>query len=134
MVSKKNDKTWVNVVRWVARLWSLVLLVFVLAMAFSPEPDPYATGEPMNTSDMVLLVVWGVSLGGLLLGWLWERLGAWIAIAALLLRELLYILFRGEWFFNFLLIWLVFLPPAVMYLLAWSKTDHNRFSTTSDQV
>jgi hypothetical protein len=107
----------IRVLRWIARLWSLAIFIFAILMAFSP--DPYATGEPISTETYVLLGLWGFSAVGLLIAWLWERLGAWVAIIALVLRELLYFILNGSWILNFLLIWLVFLPPAIMYLLAW---------------
>jgi len=86
-------------------------------MTFSP--DQHATGEPLPVSTYVLLGLWGLSVLGLMLGWLWERLGALIAIVSLALREILYLIVYGDWILNFLLVWAAFLPPAIMFLLAW---------------
>ncbi len=107
----------IRILRWIARIWSLSIFIFAVVMAFSP--DPYATGEPISTEAYVVLGLWGLSAVGLLIAWLWERLGALVAIIALVLREVLYFMFYGSWILNFLLIWLAFIPPAVMYLLAW---------------
>jgi len=116
-----NNKTLfprkILILRWIARIWSLVIFVFALIIIFSP--DPYATGEPIPVTDYVLLGLWGVSVVGLLVAWQWELLGALIAIGALVLRDLLYLVFRGDWVLNFMLIWAAFLPPAIMFLLVW---------------
>ena len=105
------------ILRWIARIWSLVIFVFALIIIFSP--DPHATGEPIPVRDYVLLGLLGASVVGLLVAWLRERLGALITIGTMLARELLYIIIEGKWYVNFLLLWAVFLPPAIMYLLAW---------------
>jgi len=105
------------ILRWIARVWSLVILAFALIIIFSP--DPYATGEPIPVRDYVLLGLLGASVVGLLVAWLRERLGVLITIGTMLARELLYIIIEGKWYVNFLLLWAVFLPPAIMYLLAW---------------
>ncbi|MEA3325886.1 MAG: hypothetical protein U9R53_01025 [Chloroflexota bacterium] len=105
------------ILRWIARIWSLVIFIFALIIIFSP--DPYATGEPIPVTDYVLLGLWGGSVVGLLVAWLRERLGALIAIGTMLARELLFIIIEGRWYVNFLLIWAAFLPPAIIYLLAW---------------
>ncbi len=49
----------------------------------------------------------------------WERLGALLTMLIMPIRELVYILVYREWTINFLLIWALVIPPAVMYLLAW---------------
>jgi len=105
------------ILRWVPRIWSVLLTIFALAIIFSP--DPYATGEPIPATDIILLGLWGASIVGLLIGWFDERLGAFIAIGTLVIREILFIIVEGRWYVNFLLIWLVILPPAVLYLLSW---------------
>ena len=105
------------VLRWVARIWSLFILIFALVIIFSP--DPYATGEPISTSEFILLGLLGVSVLGLMIAWLRERLGALIAIGTMLVREVIFIIVEGRWYVNFLLFWLAILPPAVMYWFAW---------------
>jgi len=106
-----------RILRWVARIWSLLLFILALVIIFSP--DPYATGEPIPATTYLLLGLWGASVLGLLLALRWERLGAWFAIGTMLAREMLFIIVEGRWFVNFLLIWLAILPPAILYLVAW---------------
>jgi len=104
------------ILRWIARIWSLGIFVFAIIRVFSP--DPHASGEPLALREIVMLGMWGLSIVGLMLGWLWELPGALIAIIALFLRELLYMVLYKEWIINFLLVWAAFLPPAIMFLLA----------------
>ena len=118
MENKTSSPRKILVLRWIARIWSLIIFIFALVITFSP-PDPHATGEPLSISTYVLLGLWGASVVGLLIAWLWERLGALIAIGTMVARDLLFLIVEGRWYVNFLLIWLVFLPPAVMYWLAW---------------
>jgi hypothetical protein len=106
----------VRIIRWIARIWSLLLFAFALFAFFSP--DPYAT-QPVPAADWFLMAFWAVAILALLLAWKWELLGAVVAIATMLLRELAWVLLKGPWLPAFLLIWLVVLPPAILYLVAW---------------
>lgn len=125
MTEKHVKKIW-KILRWIARVWSLAIFVFVLFMVFSE--DPYATGEPLSIKDYVLLGLWGCSTLGLMLAWLWEFPGAVIAIVALAMRDLLYIILNDRWEVSFLMIWALFLPPAVMYLFAWRYGNKSKVS------
>jgi hypothetical protein len=56
---------------------------------------------------------------GLLVAWRWELVGAAIAIGAMFVRELAWVILKGPWLVNFLIVWFFILPPAILYLLAW---------------
>lgn len=105
-----------NIIRWVARIWSLLLAAFAVTVMLLP--DPHATA-PVPTEDWFLLSLWGVAVLGLLLAWKWELAGAVLAIAAMFARELAWILLRGAWFAGFLLLWAAVLPPAILFLISW---------------
>ncbi len=107
----------VKLLRWTARVWSL--LAFALALVVTLSPDPHAT-NPITAGEFFMLSLWAIPILGLLLSWRFERVGALITILAMPIREALYILTSREWMINFLLIWALVIPPAVMYLLAWS--------------
>jgi hypothetical protein len=117
MEKKKSLPRKVIIIRWIARLWSLGIFVFALIRVFSP--DPHATGEPLAFREIFMLSMWGLSIVGLMVAWIRELPGALIAIIGLFLRELLYLVLYKEWIVNFLLIWVVIIPPAILYLLAW---------------
>lgn len=104
--------------RWVARIWSIGVLVIALLFVFTP--DEHATGEPLALREIFMLSLWGLAIFGLLLAWLWETFGAVFTIGIMFIRELLFYFLYGEWIINFLLIWAAVIPPAILYLLASS--------------
>jgi hypothetical protein len=103
-------------IRWVARIWSL--LVFALALMMIFTPDPYAT-EPVPAEDWFLLSLWGVAILGLLVAWRWERAGATLTLAVMFIRELAWVILKGGWIISFLIVWALLAPPAILFLFAW---------------
>ena len=106
----------VKILRWTARVWSL--LAFALAMVVALSPDPHAVA-PITAREIFMLSFWAIAILGLVLAWRFEKLGAIMTIIIMPVREILYFLFYREWTINFLLIWALVIPPAVMYLIAW---------------
>ena len=106
----------VNIIRWLARVWSA--LVFAAALLRILTPDPYAT-EPVPAMDWFLLSLWGVAILGLLIAWRWELAGGIITIATMVFRELAWVILKGDWLVNFLIIWVLVVPPAILFLVAW---------------
>jgi hypothetical protein len=104
-----------RILRWIARLWTLLLLAFVVLRLFTP--DPYAT-EPVPAEDWFLLSLWGLAVLWLLVALRWERVGSILAIATMFVRELAWILIKGNWFAGFLILWAAVAPPAILFLLA----------------
>jgi hypothetical protein len=80
-------------------------------------PDPTIIA-PVPFVDWFLLGFWGVAILGLVLAWRWETVGAAIAIGTMFLRELAWVVLKGPWIVNFLIVWALILPPAILYLLA----------------
>lgn len=117
----KRNLRFSGILRWTARIWSLLLLIFALVRIFSPDPNAI---RPITALEIFLLSFWGVAIIWLVLGWKWERLGAYGAIVTMILRELVYYITTGEWIINFLIIWVLIIPPAILYLLA-NKFDKN---------
>jgi len=113
----------VKIIRWIARIWSILIFVFVLMRIFIP--DPYAT-EPVPAEDWFLLSLWGVAILGLLIAWRWERIGGIITIATMFFREIMWVVLKGGWLVNFLIIWFFVVPPAVLFLLAWRMERKTR--------
>ncbi len=114
-MSRVRSARYTSRVRWVARFWSLLVFAFVLLRIFTP--DPYAT-EPVPFEDWFLLSLWGIAILGVLVAWRWETVGAIITVGTLLLRELVWVLLKGGWSVNFLLIWALLVPPVVLFQMA----------------
>jgi hypothetical protein len=112
-----------TILRWIARLWSLLLFVFAILRLFMP--DPYAT-EPVPAEDWFLLSLWGIAILCLVAAWRWELVGSILAIATMFIRELAWILLKGPWFAGFLIIWAAVVPPAILFLVAWGMDRRAR--------
>jgi hypothetical protein len=106
----------IKILRWIARIWSLILLVIALMIVIIP--DPYAT-EPVPAVDWLLLGLWGTAVLGLLVAWRWELAGGIITLASMLLRELVWVLVNKAWIVNLLIVWVLIVPPALMFLAVW---------------
>lgn len=105
-----------KIIRWIARIWSIPVFVFALLRIITP--DPYAT-EPVPASDWFLLSLWGVAILGLLIAWRWELVGGIITIATMFVRELFWVILKGDWLVNFLIFWFFVVPPAILFMVAW---------------
>lgn len=116
MTSERNSGRPTTVMRWTARIWSVLVTGLALVMAFSPDPN--MTG-PVPAEDWFLLSLWAAAVAGLLIAWRWELVGSLLTLGLLLFRELAWVILKGPWLVNFLLVWLVLATPAVLYLLAW---------------
>jgi hypothetical protein len=60
-----------------------------------------------------------VAILGLLIAWRWELIGGIITIATMFVRELIWVMLKGDWLVNFLIIWFFVVPPAILFLVAW---------------
>jgi hypothetical protein len=116
MNDKNSHHATVTIIRWIARIWSLLIFSFVVIRIFIP--DPYST-EPVPFEDWFLLAMWGVAVLGLLIAWKWEFAGAVLVIATMFLREIAWVIIKGDWLVNFLIIWVIIVPPAILYFVAW---------------
>jgi hypothetical protein len=106
----------IRIIRWIARIWSM--LVFVVVLLIIVTPDPYAT-EPVPPEDWFLLGLYGVVVLGLLIAWRWELVGGSITIATMFIREIAWVILKGGWLVNFLIVWFSVVPPAILFLVAW---------------
>jgi hypothetical protein len=104
-----------QLVRWIARVWSLVPIWFGLMHVFSPDNDPNIV---VPWTDWLALSLAAVCLAGLAIAWRWERVGAWIALSALAVFSTVFLI-TVERIFPAIVIFLFVLGvPAVMFLVA----------------
>ncbi len=104
--------------RWVARIWSILVLAVALLVIVAPDPN-YV--KPVPAVDWLLLSLWGVAILGLFVAWRWEVAGAVTTIAAMLVREVLWVVLKGPWSVGFLFVWVLVVPPAIIFLAAWVR-------------
>ena len=111
----ENSRSWVRVTRWVARVWSLGPILFVLAEILFPHTEE-GVSEPWTT--WVTLSVVFISVVGLAIAWRWERLGGWISIDALAVFLVLFLI-TVERSFPAVLIFMVGIGvPAALFLIS----------------
>jgi len=111
----ENTRTWIPVVRWVARIWSLGPILFALAEILFPHAEE---GVIVPWTDWVTLSAAFISVIGLALAWRWERLGGWISLVALAVLLVLFLI-TVERSFPGVLIFLVGIGvPATLFLIS----------------
>ena len=109
--------------RWIARIWSLLVTAGILLIFFSPDS---VDAGPIAPVDIFLLSLTGVALLGLFIAWRWELLGGIFTIAVLFFREVAWIVLKGNWEMGFLILWVLILPPAILFLIAWGLERRGR--------
>jgi hypothetical protein len=108
----------IKIIRWMARIWSVVVTVFLLLIFFAPNSGGPG---PIAAVDIFLLSLIGITLLGLLIAWRWELPGGPFAIAMLFIREITWVIIKGSWEIGFLILWVLIAPPAILYLIAWRQ-------------
>jgi len=110
----------VTILRWIARVWSI--LIFLVALLIVVVPDPNVV-EPVPLTDWIELGFYGVSILGLLLAWRWEGLGGAIAIAGVVGHDVAFRIIRGYWFHVLVpaaLLEFVLVLPGILFLACWA--------------
>ncbi|MCK4538805.1 MAG: hypothetical protein KAV42_08415 [Candidatus Krumholzibacteria bacterium] len=109
--------------RWVARLWSIVSIAFIITMFIGERVD-FST---WNGIAWIMFIFFPVGvLGGLIHGWRKEALGGSVAVFSLLAYYMVHfietgILPQGPWF-------IVTAFPGVIYMGLWLFTHNERTS------
>jgi hypothetical protein len=119
----------VKIIRWIARIWSIIVTASVLLMFFGSHSGP---SEAIPPVDMLLLSLTAVAILGLFIAWRWELVGGLFTIAMMFIREIAWVILKGQWLVAFLILWVLIVPPAILFLIAWSlerKSRRNSFNT-----
>lgn len=117
--ARTQQPVW-EVARWLARLWSIGPVVFLMGEFFYPHVD---SSIPVPWTDWLLVALLAASALALVLAWWRERLGGGISVSALGVFLLAYWAFNGEFFPWAGLVWLgAILAPAMVFLLFSYRT------------
>jgi hypothetical protein len=117
MRKQKSYTRLIKVLRWTARVLSI--LVLILAIGILVTPGTAVEGQTPTVATWVLLILWMVGVLGLLVAWRWELAGAIIAFAALILRDMYYYSLSRQSFVDFGMVWLPILIPSLIFILVW---------------
>ena len=111
----ENKRGWVRVTRWVARIWSLGLVLIVLLVILTPDVNQEVA---VHWTEWLTLSLAFLSVLGLAIAWRWERLGGWIAVISLAIFTVLFLI-TVERYFPTVLIFLAGIGvPAALYLIS----------------
>jgi len=102
-----------TILRWIARIWSILIFIVVLLVIIIPDPNVV---KPVPLTDWVELGFYGLATLGLLLAWRWEGLGGGVTILGILGHTIVFRIFRGVWFVQVLPI-IIFGVPAILFLV-----------------
>lgn len=106
------------ILRWLARIWTLLLLILIIFVALDPGPEGIHHLPPL---EYIPLGMTALAQLGLLLAFRWERLGGILALIGVAGIDLAYYLIHGTMngaLLNTSLLWGV---PAVVYLFCWAR-------------
>lgn len=132
MSSVRDRERSVVIVRWLARIWSL--LAFVVLIPILVPREPFAV-QLLPVAHWGLLAYYGLSVLGLAIAWRWEGVGGGLAIAGPFGHVLDARLTQGLWMVDVrtALLWTaLFILPGLLFLSAWSHSrnrSHLHWST-----
>jgi hypothetical protein len=113
----------IKILRWIARIWGVIIALVVVMIAVTP--DPYAVGPPSGI-EIFYLSLYAVSALGLLVAWKWELIGALISIVAMLTQAISGSIREGFAFMKIVSVELVFFIPAVLFIVCWTLSRRKR--------
>jgi hypothetical protein len=105
----------ITIIRWVARIWSIPIFLFVLGNIVASDPNVV---RPIPITDWIELSFYWIATLGLLLAWRWEGVGGTIAIAGILGHGLAFRVIRGTWFIQTLPL-VALGVPGILFLGCW---------------
>jgi hypothetical protein len=111
----RNKKSWVRWTRWIARIWSLVPILFALGEILFPHSEE---GVEVPWTDWLNLSLIFVAVLGLALAWRWERMGGWIAVVFLAVFLVLFFINVERSFPSGLIFLAAVGVPAVLFLIS----------------
>lgn len=105
-----------NILRWSARILSLLLVGYFLLIFFNISVTPSIKFTNLGFLIIAFLIVLLTCLGGMLIGFKWEAIGGGInLLAGIILCVLVY--YRWNWQTTFP--YLIMTIPGILYLLSW---------------
>jgi hypothetical protein len=113
----------IKILRWIARIWGIIIALVVVMIAVTP--DPYAVRPPSGI-EIFYLSLYAVSALGLLVAWKWELIGALISVMGILTQAISVSIREGFAFMKIVPVELVFFIPAVLFIVCWTLSRRQR--------
>ena len=117
MKDSKNQNRYVTIIRWIARIWSILSLAFLLLFFGASIIGSIGT-DTFVFKDVLQFVFFPIGLAiGLIIAWKWEGLGGIIAIASIIAFHLQMLIKLGD--LDFTLIIELLAAPGILFILYW---------------
>ena len=113
----------IKILRWIARIWGVIIALVVVMIAVTP--DPYAVGPPSGI-EIFYLSLYAVAALGLLVAWKWKLIGALISIVAMLTQAISGSIREGFAFMKIVPVELVFFIPAIIFIVCRALSRRQR--------
>jgi len=123
MLHKKQATQRIKTIRWLARILGVLVVIFWILKILDPQSGDLQQVAPV---DAFLLSLTGLALAGLLLAWRWELAGGIFTLVMLLIREIAWVILKGNWMIGFLILWVMIATPAILFLAAWRMERKER--------
>ena len=117
MNESKNQNRFVTIIRWIARIWSILSLAFLLLFFGASIFSSIGTAT-FIFKDVLQFVFFPIGLAiGLILAWKWEGLGGIIAIASIIAFHLQMLVTHGK--LDLGLFFELLAAPGILFILYW---------------
>jgi hypothetical protein len=116
MLHKKQATQRIKTIRWLARILGVLVVIFWILKILDPQSGDLQQVAPV---DAFLLSLTGLALAGLLLAWRWELAGGIFTLVMLFIREIAWVILKGNWMIGFLILWVMIATPAILFVAAW---------------
>ncbi|MGE5249334.1 MAG: hypothetical protein ACM3QS_03885 [Bacteroidota bacterium] len=119
-----RSSNWVVLLRWIARIWSVLSALVLMLSAF--DPGNQLGAAPALPVEWLLLSLYAWAAAGLLLASRWEFPGGALAIACMLIEMAGFRLVKGTWYpnaFAFAVPVVLFVLPGLLFLACWAASQ-----------
>ena len=107
------DKGQLKIIRWFARIISLIVILFGLPFYFGyGNPLPFANAD-YSMWDNVMLTMFPLIFIGLALGWKYEKIGGYLVVIPMIIGFIIGLTTEADFMINML----IGIIPGALYLL-----------------
>jgi hypothetical protein len=116
LMENTNQKkpVWLGIIRWTARIISLLLVGFFLLMFIGESIGEHAKATDLTFIDIVGLSIWFLNLLGMLIAFKWEGFGGGLSLFFVLVHIVIIAINHTIPFPLFF-----FAIPGILYLTSW---------------
>jgi hypothetical protein len=127
--TKTNYERTTNIIRKIARIWSIVIIALVLFIFIAEIIGTFVADQSMNEpypwyENLIPLTIF-LSVVGLAIAWRWEGLGSVLCIFFVVANYVMYVAFGGSdrGLYIVPLILSPILIPGILFLVSWLRTE-----------